>query len=94
MKNTFQFHTNNPYRGKDRHPKTVNPKTVGNPKTVKYGTETISYLARKIWFLFLEIIESRKTLDIFKDKIRKWKPDCLVVYVRLTWNMLVSFNLR
>ena len=28
MKNIFQVHTNNPYRDKDRHPKTVNPKTV------------------------------------------------------------------
>ena len=47
-----------------------------NPKTVKYGTETISHLAPKICYLVPEIIKSSKTLDIFKDKIRKWKPDC------------------
>ena len=33
-------------------------------KTVKYGTETISYLAPKTW------------LDVFESKIRQWKPDC------------------
>ena len=65
MKNTFQVNTNNPYSLRSR-----NELCCRNPKTVKYGTETISYLAPKIWFLVPEIIKSSKT-DIFKSKIRK-----------------------
>ena len=38
-----------------------------NPKTVKYGAETIPYLAPKIWFLVPEIIKSSKALDIFRN---------------------------
>ena len=45
-------------------------------KTVKYGTETISYLAHKIWSLVPNVIKSSKSLDVFKSKIRQWEPDC------------------
>ena len=45
-------------------------------KTVKYGTETISYLAPKIWSLVPNAIKSSKSLDVFKFKIRQWEPDC------------------
>ena len=71
MKNISQVNTNNPYSLRSRH-----ELYCRNPKTVKYGAETISYLGSKIWFLFPEIIKSSKTLDISKNKIRKWKPDC------------------
>ena len=43
------------------------------PKTVKYGTETISFLAAKIW---TEKMKEYSCLEAFKSKIRKWKPDC------------------
>ena len=46
-----------------------------NPKTVKYGRETISYLTPKIWPLFPEAIKNSKSLDAFKSKIRQWEPD-------------------
>ena len=46
-----------------------------NPKTVKYGTETISYLAPKIWSLVPNGIEVSKSSDVFKYKIKQWKPD-------------------
>ena len=46
-----------------------------NPKTVKYGTETISYLAHKIWYLVPNVIEGSSSLDAFKSKIRQWAPD-------------------
>ena len=54
-----------------------------NPKTVKYGTETIPYLATKIWYLFpntINTINSSKLLDVFKSNIRQWEPDypCLL----------------
>ena len=66
MKNIFQVNTNNPYSLRSR-----NKLYCINPKTVNYRTETISYLAPKIWSLVPEIIKSSKTLDIFKNKIRK-----------------------
>ena len=70
MKNIFQVNTNNPYSLRSR-----NELYCRNPKTVKYGTETISYLAPRIWSVVPEILKSTKTLDIFKNKIRKWKHD-------------------
>ena len=47
-----------------------------NPRTVKYGTETISYLAPKIWSIVPQTIKENTSLYSFKIKIRKWKPDC------------------
>ena len=40
------------------------------------GTETISYLAPKIWSLIPKAIKSSKSLDAFKSKIRQCEPDC------------------
>ena len=37
---------------------------------MKRGTETISYLAHKIWSLDPNAITSSKSLDVFKSKIR------------------------
>ena len=53
MKNISQVITNNPYSLRSS-----NELYCRNPKTVKYGTETISYLAPKIWSLVPEIIKS------------------------------------
>ena len=47
-----------------------------NLDTMKYGTETMSYLAPKIWSLVPNAIKSSKSLDVFKSKIRQWEPDC------------------
>ena len=47
-----------------------------NPKTVKCGTETISYLGPKIWPLVPYAMKSSKLLDVFKSNIRQWEPDC------------------
>ena len=46
------------------------------PKTVRYRTETISFLASKVWALVPEKIKECFYLEAFKSKIRKWKPDC------------------
>ena len=43
IKNIFQVNTNNPHSLRSR-----NELYCRNPKTVKYGTETISYLAAKV----------------------------------------------
>ena len=81
MKNAFHLNTNIPYNVYSR-----------NPETVKYGKETISCLAPKIWVSVAEAIKSSKSLDAFKYKIRQWKPDCPCRYVRLTCYMLISFS--
>ena len=47
-----------------------------NPRTVKYGTETISYLAPKVWSIVPQPIKESTSIHSFKTKIRKWKPDC------------------
>ena len=47
-----------------------------NPKTVRYGTETVSYIAPKIWSKVPETIKMSSSLESFKTKIRKWKPQC------------------
>ena len=59
-------------------------------KTVKNGTETISYLAPEIWSLVPEIIKSSKTLDILKNKIKNLKLDCLC-RLRKTYLQHVGF---
>ena len=46
------------------------------PKTVKYGTETISFLGPKVWALVPGNIKECFCLEAFEFKIRKWKPVC------------------
>ena len=54
-----------------------------NPKTVRYGTETIFFLSPKIWFLIPQNIKDsfyQAFYHVSKKKernIRKWKPNCL-----------------
>ena len=43
-------------------------------KSVKYGTESISFLALKIWEILPNEIKDSDTLQIFKAKIKKWVP--------------------
>ena len=43
---------------------------------MKYGTETLSYLALKIWSLDPDATKSSKSLDVFKFNVRQWEPDC------------------
>ena len=71
MKNVFLFNTNISYNLRSR-----NELYSRNPKTVKYGTETISHLAPKIWPPVSDAIKSSKSLDVFKSKIRQWEPYC------------------
>ena len=70
MKNVFHFNKNIPYL------RSRNELYSRNPKTVKYGTETISYLAPNIWSLVPNATKSSKSLDVFKSKIRQWEADC------------------
>ena len=43
-------------------------------KSVRYGTESISSLAPKIWEILPNEIKDSDTLQIFKVKIKKWVP--------------------
>ena len=45
-----------------------------NPKTVRYGTETISFLSPKI--CLNKNIKDSGSLPCFKKNIKKWKPNC------------------
>ena len=39
--------------------------------SVRYGTETVSFLAPKIWDILPKDIKDSESLDIFKRKIKK-----------------------
>ena len=47
-------------------------KTI-NIHTVRYGTESLCYLANKIWSLIPTEIKSAPTLEVFKNKIKLWQ---------------------
>ena len=42
--------------------------------SVRYGTETVSLLAPKIWDILPKDIKDSESLDMFKSKIKKWIP--------------------
>ena len=48
-------------------------------RTVKFGTETISYRGPQIWNLIPERLRALETLNKFKKEIKKWK--CLPVHL-------------
>ena len=51
-----------------------------NPRTVKYGTETISYLAPKIWSILLQTIKENTYIYSVKTKLKTGKP----IYEKIT----------
>ena len=56
--------------------RTQNKFSIRVPKTVKYGTDTISFLAPKVWALVPKKLKECSCLKAFKSKIGKRKPDC------------------
>ena len=44
-----------------------------NKRTVKYGTETVTYGGPQIWNLVPEKTKNASSFEIFKKEIRKWK---------------------
>ena len=46
-----------------------------NKRTVKYGTETVTYRGPQIWNLVPEKTKNASSFDIFKKEIRKWKGE-------------------
>ena len=68
-----------------------------NPKTVRYGTETIFFLSPKIWFLIPQNIKDSGFLPCFKKKNNKktlenGNPTACVVYAKHVCNMLVLYS--
>ena len=46
-----------------------------NVRTVRYGTETVSFLAPKLWDMIPEECKNETSLIAFKEKIKTWMPD-------------------
>ena len=46
-----------------------------NVRTVRYGTETVSFLAPKLWEMIPEDCKKETSLITFKEKIKNWIPD-------------------
>ena len=46
-----------------------------NPKTVAYGTESVSFMAPTIWSIVPQELKNSQSLYSFKKGMRKWKPN-------------------
>ena len=51
-----------------------NPFYIRRVNSVYHGTESLSFLGPKIWDLVPNEIKTSESLDIFKNKIKKWIP--------------------
>ena len=71
MNNIFKVNQTVPYNLRKR-----NAVHSRNPSSLRYGTETISYIAPKIWTRVPKTTKNCDSLKSFKQKIGKWKPDC------------------
>ena len=65
----FKERTNNQYTLRNR-----NHFVIPRVHTVYHGTESITYLGPKIWDIVPEEIKQKKSLNSFKESIKKWKP--------------------
>ena len=64
-----------------------------NPKTVRYGTETISFLSPKIWSLIPQNIKTVAPYHVSKKKtLENGNPTAHVVYAKHFCNMLVLYS--
>ena len=63
-----------------------------NPKTVRYGTETISFLSPKIWSLVPQNIKDSGSLSCLKKKAENGNRTAHVVYAKHFCNMLGLYS--
>ena len=70
MKDVFPLNTSSTYDIRNREIFYTRP-----VKSVYHGTESLSYLAPKIWELVPESIKSAESLSVFKIRFKKWKPE-------------------
>ena len=71
MNEVFQVKSPAPYNLWDK-----NKLYSRNPRTVAYGTESVSFMAPKIWSKVTQELTNSQSLYSFKKSIRKWKPSC------------------
>ena len=71
MNEVFQVKSTAPYYLRDR-----NELYSRNPKTVAYGTASVSFMAPKIWSIVPRELKNSPSLYYFKNGIRKWKLNC------------------
>ena len=62
-----------------------------NKRTVKYGTETVTYRGPQIWNLVPEKTINAFSFEIFKKKIRKWKGEKCPCRICKTYIQHVGF---
>ena len=62
-----------------------------NKRTVKYGTETVTYRGPQIWNLVPEKTKNASSFDIFKKEIGKWKGEKCPCRICKTYIQHVGF---
>ena len=62
-----------------------------NIHTVRYGTESLSHLANKIWSLIPIDIKSSPTLESFKEKIKLWQTNKCPCRICKTYIQQIGF---
>ena len=62
-----------------------------NVKTINNGTESLTYLAPKIWNILPTEIKEAKSLEIFKEKVKKWVPHSCPCRLCKTYIQNISF---
>ena len=63
-----------------------------NPKTVRYGIETISFLSPKIWSLISQNMKDSGSLPCFKKTLENGNRTAHVVYAKHFCNMVVLYS--
>ena len=71
MNDVFQVQSPAPYYLRDK-----NELYSRKPKTVVYGTESVTIMAPKIWAIVPHELKNSQSLYSFKKHIRKWKRNC------------------
>ena len=71
MNDVFQVKSRAPYYLRDK-----NELHSRNPKTLAYGTESVSFMAPNIWSIVPQELKNSQSLYSFKKGIREWKPNC------------------
>ena len=62
------------------------------PKTVRHGTDTISFLSPKIWALIPQNIKILAPCYVLKKALENGNPTAHVVYAKSFCNILVLYS--
>ena len=93
MHQIFQTHDSNNFSLKKN--RVFKP---GNPKTVYYGTETVSVLGPKLWIILPDTYKNSTSLKEFKSKIKNWVLKLPMSFMEDThtkcWLYLISIRNR